>query len=155
MDIKISELKDIILKDQNNNEHNLLEYLGKWLILYFYPKDGTQGCTKEACNFRDNIKGLHELGVNVVGVSTDSVQSHYNFAQKHKLNFTILSDERKELAKKLNALNTKSIFGKKIEIARRITYLFNPQGDLVKVYSEVDPQTHASQLIEFLKSYNA
>ena len=126
-------------KDQNGKIRKLSDFKGKWLVLYFYPKDFTSGCTKEACNFRDNFDNLKDQA-SIVGVSSDSIQSHNKFTQHHKLPFTLLSDPKKRIIKDYGAKT--GIF------TRRFTYLIDPKGKIVKIYKSVDPKTHAVQVIK-------
>lgn len=143
---------DFSLPDQNGTVHTLSQYKGKWVILYFYPKDDTPGCTKEACNFRDNINEFQKLGVVILGVSKDSVASHKKFADKYHLNFTILSDESKEVIKAYHAWGIKKFLGKEFEGTLRTTYLINPSGEIQKVYEKVNPLVHSGQILTDLKS---
>ncbi len=145
---------DFTLLDQNGKSHTLSQYLGKWVVLYFYPKDDTPGCTKEACNFRDSTKELQKLGVVILGVSKDSVASHKKFADKYKLNFTILSDPDKRVIQDYNAWGRKKFMGKEYDGVYRITYLINPKGKIEKKYEKVNTTTHADQVIADLKSMN-
>lgn len=140
--------QDFSLADQNNTIHRLSDYKGKWVILYFYPKDDTPGCTKEACNFRDSFHVLEAKGIVVLGVSKDSVASHKKFAEKYHLNFPILSDESKETIRAYNAWGKKKFLGKEFEGIRRMTYLIDPKGTIVKTYENVNPTIHAKELIE-------
>jgi len=125
------------LPDQSGKEHHLSDYLGKWVLLYFYPKDDTPGCTTEACSFRDNLPQFEKLNLQVLGISADSVQSHVDFVNKHGLNFVILSDEAK---KTISDYQAGGIFTK------RISYLINPEGTIVKTYDKVNPETHAEEV---------
>lgn len=143
---------DFSLPDQNGKIHKLSDYSGKWVVLYFYPKDDTPGCTKEACGFRDNINELKKLKVVVLGISADSIDSHKKFSQKYNLNFSILSDESKEIIKKYNAWGRKKFMGKEFEGILRITYLINPQGKIVKKYENVKPEQHAKQIITDIRA---
>jgi peroxiredoxin Q/BCP len=143
---------DFKLKDQENNIHSLSNYKGNWVVLYFYPKDNTPGCTKEACSFRDNLEELKKEGVVVLGVSADSVNSHQKFAEKYKLNFPILSDENKEIIKKYKAWGKKKFMGKTYEGILRITYLINKQGKIFKVYPNVSPENHALEILKDIKN---
>jgi peroxiredoxin Q/BCP len=124
----------------------LSSYLGKWLVLYFYPRDDTPGCTREACSFRDSIKTIRSCGAEVVGVSTDSTSSHEKFAGKYGLNFTLLSDPRGELGSRLGVLKGKGSY------MSRVTFLVDPKGRIVKIYPKVDPSVHAEQVISDLKA---
>jgi peroxiredoxin Q/BCP len=105
---------DFSLPDQNNEFHSLKQYEGKWVVVYFYPKDATPGCTKEACNFRDGRDYLEEAGAVVLGISKDSVASHKKFAESHKLNFTLLSDTSTETIKAFGAWAPKKVYGPRI-----------------------------------------
>lgn len=142
---------DFSLPDQNGKIHQLSNYKGKWVVLYFYPKDYTPGCTKEACGFRDEIAELKKLDVVVLGISADSVSSHKKFSEKYHLNFPLLSDEKKEVIKKYGAWGKKKFLGKEFEGILRITYLINPQSDIVKKFEKVKPNIHAKEIIEEIK----
>ena len=139
------------LQDQNGDWHNLEDFRGKWLAVYFYPKDDTPGCTTEACNFRDNIYAFRGIGAEVVGISVDDVDSHKEFATKYKLPFTILADVGGETSDSYGVL----IDYKMTQIASRQSFLVNPDGVIVKHYGEVDPDTHTDQVLEDLKSLMA
>ena len=136
------EISDFNLPDQNGRYHKLSDYKGKWIVLYFYPKDDTPGCTKEACNFRDSFHELQKLDVQILGVSKDSVASHKKFAEKYDLNFPILSDESREVIKKYKAWGIAGILRK--------TYLIDPKGEVKKIYEKVNPLTHSSEIIKDL-----
>jgi peroxiredoxin Q/BCP len=140
------------LPDQNGKEHELTDYKGKWIVLYFYPKDDTPGCTKEACNFRDSFHELERLGVQILGVSKDSVPSHKKFAEKYHLNFPILSDESKKIIHAYDAWGVKKFLGKPFEGTLRKTYLINPKGEIEKIYENVNPLRHAGEVLNDLKS---
>lgn len=142
---------DFKMQDQNGNWHTLKDYCGKWLALYFYPKDDTPGCTTEACNFRDNIYAYKAIGAAIVGVSLDDVDSHAEFASKYKLPFTILSDTDKSVSKAYNVLRNYAL----IKIASRQSFLINPEGVIVKHYKKVDPETHSEEVLEALKQLMA
>lgn len=139
------------LPDQNGEFHSLDSYHGKWLILYFYPKDSTPGCTKEACSFRDGRDFLIQAGAEVVGISKDSVASHKKFAEKHKLNFTLLSDTSAETIKAYDSLGEKKMFGKSYLGVKRNTFLIDPRGNIVKEYKGVNPITHTGQVLKDLE----
>ena len=136
------------LPDQNGKIHTLDEYKGKWLVVYFYPKDDTPGCTKEACSFRDFSKDFAKKGVSIVGISKDSVKSHDKFANKFSLNFTLLSDESTNVIKALGAWGKKKFMGKEYEGIKRNTYLINPKGEITKSYENVNPATHVSDILK-------
>lgn len=137
---------DFSLKDQDDKTHTLVDYAGKWVILYFYPKDDTPGCTVEACSFRDNSAELASLGASVLGVSRDTVASHAKFKDKHKLNFPLLADTTGEVCKAYGVLKEKSMFGKKYIGISRDTFLIDPKGTVVKEYRGVNPLTHMKEI---------
>ncbi len=139
--------KDFSLPDQNGEFHKLLEYKGKWLLIYFYPKDDTPGCTKEACNFRDGLSEFTKRGVTVVGISKDSVVSHKKFADKYKLNFILLSDSDHKIIESYGAWGTKKFMGREFTGTQRNSYLINPEGEIVKEYKSVNPLTHFTQIL--------
>ena len=138
------------LPDQDGKYHSLDEYNGKWLILYFYPKDDTLGCTKEACSFRDKREVLVKRGAAVVGISKDSVESHQNFAKKHQLNFTLLSDPDHKVIESYGSWGMKNFMGKEYEGISRNTFLINPEGEIVKEYKDVNPLTHTREILKDL-----
>jgi peroxiredoxin Q/BCP len=143
---------DFKLKDQDGTWHSLASYSGKWVVLYFYPKNDTPGCTTEACAFRDERDAIAEYGnAVVVGISKDSVISHKKFADKHQLNFTLLSDETGDTIKAYNAWGQKSMFGKAFMGIVRSTFIIDPSGNIVKEYPKVSPQGHATQIIRDLQ----
>ncbi|OGN07655.1 MAG: hypothetical protein A3B86_02345 [Candidatus Yanofskybacteria bacterium RIFCSPHIGHO2_02_FULL_38_22b] len=135
------------LPDQAGEIHSLTDYKGKWVLVYFYPKDDTPGCTKEACMIRDNLPDFKKLNCIVLGISVDSVKSHGKFAEKYKLPFTLLADDKKEVVKKYGAWQKKKFMGKEYMGTKRISYLINPDGKIVKVYPDVKPAEHANEVI--------
>jgi len=139
------------LPDQTGTMHTLSQYKGKWVILYFYPKDDTPGCTKEACNFRDSLKDFTDAGVVILGVSKDSVISHKKFAEKYHLTFPLLSDESKDVIQAYGAWGIKKFMGREFEGVKRTTTLIGPSGDIKKIYENVNPVTHADQILEDIK----
>jgi peroxiredoxin Q/BCP len=139
------------LQDQNGEWHDLQDYQGTWLAIYFYPKDDTPGCTTEACNFRDNIYAFKAIGASVVGISVDDVESHQEFSTKYKLPFTILADEDGETAQAYGVLRD----WKLIKIASRQSFLVDPDGVIVKHYEDVDPDTHTQQVLADLEALMA
>lgn len=139
---------DFALADQTGSVRHLQDFAGSWLVLYFYPKDDTPGCTTEACNFRDARDSIAELGhAQVVGISRDSVRKHANFINKYSLNFTLLSDPEAVTIKAYDSWGQKRLFGRQYMGILRNTYLINPQGQIVKTYEGVDPATHAAEII--------
>lgn len=133
---------DFTLRDQEGKPVTLSEQRGKWVVLYFYPKDDTPGCTKEACSFRDNLTAIQQLGARILGVSVDSVESHKKFAEKFKLNFPILADDRQEVTAKYGVLT--SFMGMKL--ARRSTVIIDPLGIVRKIFPSVKPEDHALEI---------
>ncbi|MCX6783476.1 MAG: thioredoxin-dependent thiol peroxidase [candidate division WWE3 bacterium] len=138
--------------DQTGTVRNLSDYLGKWVVLYFYPKDDTPGCTKEACSLQDSYTELEKLGAVIIGVSKDSIASHQKFAAKYHLKFPLLADETKEIINKYEAWGSKKFMGKEYEGTLRITYLIDTTGVIRKAYLKVNPLTHVSEIIIDLKS---
>ena len=135
------------LPDQNGQMHSLQEFSGKWLVLYFYPKDDTPGCTKEACSFRDDLHKLVALDAQVVGISVDDSNSHAEFSKKYHLPFPLLADKSTEVAERYGVL-LNLVFSK---VAKRYTFLIDPQGKINKVYDKVDTSRHSTEIIEDLK----
>jgi|SRR5580700_4945890 peroxiredoxin Q/BCP len=143
---------DFHLVDQDGKPHALSDYAGKWLVLYFYPKDDTSGCTAEACSFRDAESLLAELGkAEVVGVSKDTSISHKKFADKNSLNFTLLSDPAHETIEAYNSWKSLKFMGHEYMGTQRNTFIINPAGMIAKKYEGVDPKTHVPQILEDLK----
>jgi len=136
------------LQDQNGDWHTLDEYHGKWLALYFYPKDDTPGCTTEACNFRDNIYAFKAIGAAVVGISVDDVDSHKEFSDKYKLPFTLLADPTHETAMAYGVLKDYKL----AKIASRQSFLIDPDGNIAKHYEDVDPDDHTAQVLADIKT---
>lgn len=134
---------DFKLLDQDSVEHTLSQYNGQLVLVYFYPKDDTPGCTKEACGLRDNFGEFDKLGVKVFGVSHDSPESHKKFVEKYNLPFTLLSDPSKEMIKSYGAGGM---------MTRRVSYLIGKQGEVLKYYPKVDPTTHAEEILADIKS---
>lgn len=134
-------------QDQNGDVHTLEQYKGEWILLYFYPKDDTQGCTTEACGMRDNIVKMKDWKVKVIGVSTDDVESHRKFADKYDLQFTLLADTDKKIVNAYGVWAEKSIYGKKYMGTLRNSFLINPEGTIVKIYEDVKPEKHAKDVL--------
>lgn len=139
------------LPDQTGAVHRLGEYEGKWLVLYFYPRDGTPGCTTEVCAFRDEITRVRAAGAEVVGVSVDDVASHEKFAREHGVPFPLLADVDKSVARSYGVLVSKS----GVEYARRDTFLIDPRGRIAKHYENVDPQKNVEQVLQDLTHLRA
>lgn len=137
------------LKDQDGKTHKLSDYKGKKVVLYFYPKDNTPGCTKEACAFNDNLAKLKKKAI-IFGVSADSVESHKKFADKYGLKFPLLSDPDKEMLKKYEAWGKKKFMGKEYKGINRITYIIDEQGKIMKAFPKVKPAEHPEEILETL-----
>lgn len=139
------------LLDQNTKQRNLVDYRGRWVVLYFYPKDDTPGCTTEACRFRDDYLQIKALGAEILGVSVDSAKSHAAFSKKHGLPFPLLADADGVVAKQYGALW--GIWP--LRYARRQTFVIDPAGNIARIYRDVDPEKHSDQLIAALKELSA
>jgi peroxiredoxin Q/BCP len=142
---------NIEVQDSNSRPISLQDTLGHYVVLYFYPKDNTPGCTTEACEFRDTQADLKEMGVRVIGVSKDSPQSHQKFAKKHQLNFELWSDPDHKLLSAFGAWGEKKKFGKIYLGIIRSTFIIDPQGKIIKVWKSVKPEGHAEQVLKFLQ----
>lgn len=140
------------LHDQNGKQHTLEDFKGKYLVLYFYPKDDTPGCTKEACDFRDSVGSLRELGAEVLGVSADDTSSHEKFAGKYGLNFPLLADDGAVIAKAYGAYGQKNMYGKISEGIMRKTFLIDPNGEIIKAWGKVSVEGHVEQVTTALKA---
>lgn len=144
---------DFSLPDQNGTVHSLKDYAGKWLVLYFYPKDDTPGCTTEACSFRDEREVIAQMGnADVVGISKDSVASHKKFMDKYHLNFTILSDPEHKVIEAYDSWKPKKFMGREYIGTQRDTFIISPDGMIAKEYRGVNPKDHAVQIINDLKA---
>ncbi|GMW06970.1 MAG: peroxiredoxin [Gammaproteobacteria bacterium] len=139
------------LQDQNGEWHTLAQHRGRWIALYFYPKDQTPGCTKEACAFRDNIFAFDELGAVILGVSLDDVASHEEFATKYSLPFPLLADTGGAVAKRYDVLHSLG----PIKLAKRETFLIAPDGTVAKHYRKVDAARHSEEVLADLKELKA
>ncbi len=140
------------LTDQNEKTISLSDYKGKNVILYFYPKDDTSGCTAEACSFRDDFPKFKKIDAVILGVSPDSVESHKKFAKKYNLNFSLLADEEKEVIKKYDVWKEKSMYGRKYMGVERTTYIIDPEGKIKKIFRKVKVQGHNEEVMEALKN---
>lgn len=138
---------EFVLKDQSGKQQSLLNYRGKWVVLYFYPKDDTPGCTEQACKFRDDLATLTALGAQVLGISVDDSASHAKFAAKYNLPFPLLADEGGAVAKAYGAFSDWGVF----TYAKRYTFLIDPQGKIAKTYLKVDTSKHSLDIINDLK----
>jgi peroxiredoxin Q/BCP len=140
------------LMNQNEETVSLKDLAGKWTLVYFYPKDDTPGCTKEACTIAEVYGDFKKQGVVVLGVSKDTPKSHLKFAAKYNLPFTLLSDPAMEMMDKYGAFVEKQMYGKTVRGTNRISYLINPEGKIAKAYAEVDPANHALELLADIKT---
>lgn len=138
---------EIELPDQNGTIHKLADLKGKWVFIYFYPKDDTPGCTTEACDLRDNYEAITKLGVEVFGISPDSVKKHKKFEQKNELNFTILSDEEKKVVTAYDVWKEKKFWGKAYMGVERTSFLVDPNGKIAKVWEKVNPKGHVAEVL--------
>jgi len=137
--------------DQDGNKVKLDDFKGRKVVLYFYPKDDTPGCTKEACAFRDDWAAYKKLGIAVLGVSTDDEKSHKKFVEKFKLPFTLLADTDKKINEAYGAWGEKSMYGRKYMGTMRITYVIDEAGKIAAVYPKVKPEEHAAEILAFVK----
>lgn len=138
---------DFALPDQNGKLRQLAEWRGQWVVLYFYPKDDTPGCTTEACNFRDDWQQLSALDAQVVGVSVDTDASHKAFAEKYHLPFPLLADVKGEVAGRYGAVLNLGV----MKLAKRYTFLIDPQGRIAKIYLSVNASRHSAEIVADLK----
>jgi thioredoxin-dependent peroxiredoxin len=139
------------LQDQTGKWHSLSDYKGKWVVLYFYPKDNTPGCTTQACEFRDNIFAYREIGAVILGVSVDDVASHKAFSEQHSLPFPILADSEKSTATAYGTLTTY----KDMVLSQRDTFIIDPEGRIAKHYVKVDPKGHSEIVLADIKRLSA
>ena len=141
---------DFILKGDNGKNYSLKDFKGKKLILYFYPKDMTSGCTTEACDFRDNIRMIEKMNTVVIGVSKDSIDLHKKFKSKYELPFTLLSDENLNMLKDYNVWKEKSMYGKKYMGIERTTFVINGKGIIEDIYNKVKVNGHVKEILNKL-----
>ena len=140
------------LKSQTGKTHRLSDYRGKWVVLYFYPKDNTSGCTSQACQFRDELSRFTRSGAVVIGVSPDGQASHQGFADKFKLRFDLLADEDKRVLEKYGVWRQKSMYGRKYMGVVRTTYLIDPKGKVAFRWDKVKVPGHAEDVMEKIKA---
>lgn len=145
-----SKAPNFSLPDQEGKQHKLSDYKNQWVLVYFYPKDDTPGCTTEACSFRDNFPKFQKSKLVILGISIDSVKSHGKFVNKYKLPFTLLADENKEVVEKYGVWAEKSMYGKKYMGTLRTSFLIDPNGKIVRVYEKVKPEIHADEVLKDL-----
>ncbi|MBF0586819.1 thioredoxin-dependent thiol peroxidase [Prosthecochloris sp. N3] len=140
--------------DQHGSQLRLQDYRGRKIVLYFYPKDDTPGCTKEACAFRDNFPKFKEIGVEVLGVSIDSEKRHKKFTEKYELPFTLVVDEEKKIVQDYGVWGLKKFMGREYMGTNRVTYLIDEEGHIEKVWPKVKPDKHAGEILEYLEQTN-
>ncbi len=145
-----TQAPEFTLPDENGTEISLSQFRGKKVVIYFYPKDDTPGCTKEACNFRDNYDAILEKGAVVLGVSADSQKSHQNFKSKYELPFYLLSDPDKTMIQQYGAWGEKQMYGKAYEGVIRSTYVIDEDGKIAKVFPKVKPAEHGAEVLGVL-----
>jgi thioredoxin-dependent peroxiredoxin len=139
------------LENQDGKKISLKDFAGKNVILYFYPKDNTSGCTKEACNFRDDFPKFGKMNAVILGVSPDSVQSHKKFSQKYKLPFDLLSDEKKQVLEKYGVWKEKSMYGRKYMGVERSTFVIDKTGKVMKIFRKVKVENHNDEVMKVIK----
>lgn len=147
-----SQIPVFSIPDQNGEIRSDADFRGKWLVVYFYPKDDTPGCTTEACSFRDNFLELKEKGIEVVGISKDSVKSHKKFVDKYQLPFTLLANPDLDIIKAFGAWGKRKFWGREFSGILRTTFLIDPKGVVKKVYESVTPADHAKEILADWKS---
>jgi len=138
---------DFELTDQNGTSHNLSDYRGKKVVLYFYPKDNTPGCTKEACSFRDSFEDYKKHGIVVLGVSKDSEASHTRFIEKFSLPFTLLADTQTAVCQAYGVWGLKKSMGREYYGINRMTFVIDEEGKILKIYEKVKPEDHAKEIL--------
>lgn len=138
---------EFFLPDQNGQPRTLADFLGQWVVLYFYPKDDTPGCTKEACSFRDGFARFKRAGIVVLGVSADSVRKHAKFVEKYELPFLLLADESKIVVEQYGVWAKKKFMGREYMGILRTTFLIDPAGKIAKIYENVKPEEHAEEVL--------
>ncbi|MYL59448.1 thioredoxin-dependent thiol peroxidase [Virgibacillus halodenitrificans] len=146
------QVKDFTLPDQQGNEVRLSDFQGKNVVLYFYPKDMTPGCTTEACDFRDAYESFEDLDAVIIGVSPDPIERHQKFIDKHDLPFLLLADENHELAEEFDVWKLKKNFGKEYYGIERSTFILDKEGTLVKEYRKVRVKGHVEEALEYLRA---
>ncbi len=145
-----SKAPEFSAKDQNGNTVTLSQFKGKKVVLYFYPKDDTPGCTAEACDFRDNYQGLQAKGIEVLGVSVDDEKSHQKFINKHSLPFTLLADTDKQIVEAYGVWGEKNMYGKKYMGTNRATFVIDEDGNIAHIIKKVDTKNATAQVLELL-----
>jgi len=139
---------DFNLTDSEGNQHQLSDYQGQTIVVYFYPKDDTPGCTKEACSFRDTYQDFKDAGVEVIGISPDTEKSHKKFANKYDLPFTLLSDPDHKVSEAYGVWGLKKYMGREYEGIYRTTFIIGPAGEIKRVFENVKPSDHSQEVLE-------
>ncbi|HMN25536.1 MAG TPA: thioredoxin-dependent thiol peroxidase [Ignavibacteriaceae bacterium] len=142
---------DFSLKNQDDEKISLKDLIGKKVVLYFYPKDDTSGCTKEACSFSDDLPKFSKIDAVILGVSPDSVASHKKFSEKYKLKFDLLADDEKKVVEKYGVWKEKSMYGRKYMGVERTTFIIDEKGKIKKIYNKVKVDGHNKEVLEALK----
>ena len=145
-----TKVKDFTLKDENGKDWTFSENLGKKFVIYFYPKDETPGCTTQACEFRDSFHHFERIGVDVIGISADSVESHKAFKENHNLPFTLLADEEREVIAQFGGFSHDNILDKAKMKTMRATFIIDEEGKIEKVYEKASPAKGAGDIIDYL-----
>ncbi len=154
MNISVGEkIPQFISFDEKGKEYSQDTFLGHWLLLYFYPKDDTPGCTKEACSFRNIWSQLQNQDIFVLGVSTQNAHSHQKFTEKYSLPFPLLVDEEKNLATLFGAWGEKTFLGKKYKGMKRVSFLINPEGNIAKIYEVTKTEKHAENVLRDVEKF--
>lgn len=142
------------LQDSEGKVHSLEDYHGKTIVVYFYPKDDTPGCTKEACSFRDDYSAFKEAGIEIIGISPDTIESHQKFSEKYDLPFTLLADPDHEVSKSYEVWGQKKSFGREYEGIFRTTFIVGPEGKIKRVFENVKPSEHSQEVLEEISEKN-
>lgn len=149
-----STAPDFKLRDENGTEQSLSEYLGKAIVLYFYPKDDTPGCTTEACGFRDDYSAYKDVDIEILGVSPDTVESHRKFKDKHNLPFSLLADVDHKVCEAYGVWGKKKMFGKEFDGVLRTTFIIDGNGVIQRVFEKVKPAEHSAEILAALGELN-
>jgi len=136
------------LFDSEGELHKLSDFSGQTIVIYFYPRDDTPGCTKEACSFRDNYQIFKEAGIEVLGISPDTVKSHKKFSEKYQLPFTLLADPDHKVCEAYGVWGLKKMYGREYEGVYRTTYIVGPEGEIKRVFENVKPTDHSQEVLE-------
>jgi peroxiredoxin Q/BCP len=150
--MELKKAADFCLPDQSGKQHCLKDYRGKWIILYFYPKDNTSGCTREAIGFSDKKKDFEKLGAIIIGISKDSPKSHIKFMEKHNLEIILLSDEEHKVIEVFGAWGLKKMYGREYYSTIRSTFIINPEGEIVKEWKKVKVNGHVDEVYKTLNN---